>query len=329
MTRPRKKDRHLPQCVYLKHGAYWLVKQGRWERLGTDLSASLAEYGRRMSEPASGMAELIDAALAIMKPKIALATWGQYQTAARKLKTVFAEFAPEQVKPKHVAQMKNALADTPNMCNRCLSVLRQVFDYALEQQLIESNPAIGVKRHHENKRTRLIAADEFAAIYAKAAPRLQIIMDLLYLTGQRVVDVLHIRYADLREEGIFFQQDKTDARLMVRWSPELRAVVDRAKALHGNVRALTLLHNRRGKAPDYRTVRDQWDKACSAAGIGDADLRDLRAMAGTAAKAQGMNPTALLGHTSSAMTARYLRDKEVPVVDGPSFRQALDVRQTK
>jgi integrase len=328
MTRPRKIDRHLPQCVYLKHGAYWLVKKGRWERLGSDLPSALAEYGRRLSEPSSGMADLIDTALATMKSKIASTTWTQYQTAARKLKHVFAEFSPEQVKPKHVAQMKISMSETPNMCNRCLSVLRQVFDYALEQQLVESNPAIGVKRHHENKRKRLISPEEYAAIHAQAGPRLQIIMDLLYLTGQRVTDFLTIRYIDLREDGIYFEQDKTDARLIVRWSPELRVAVDRAKALHGNLRALTLLHNRRGKAPDYRTIRDQWDKACAGAGVADADLRDLRAMSGTAAKAQGWNPTALLGHTSPAMTVRYLRDKEVPVVDGPTFRQVLDVRQT-
>ena len=123
---------------------------------------------------------------------------------------------------------------------------------------------------------------------------------------------------------------KTAARLTVRWTLELRAVVERAKALHGTkIRALPLLHNRRGKAPDYRTVRDQWDKACEAASVADADadLRDLRAMAGTAAKAQGKNPIALLGHTLPAMTKRYLRDKEVPAVDGQSLRQDLDVRQ--
>lgn len=328
MTRPRKSDRHLPQCVYFKHGAYWFVKKGHWERLGSSLTSAMAEYGRRVSEPSSGMAELIDSALATIRPRIAAITWSQYQTAARKLKTIFAEFSPEQVKPKHIAQMKIGLSETPNMCNRCLSVLRQVFDYALEQQLIESNPAIGIKRHQEHKRKHLIDSGEYGAIYAAAGPRLQVIMDLLYLTGQRVVDVLSIRYADLREEGIYFEQDKTDARLTVRWTPELRAAVERAKALHGStIRALTLLHNRRGKAPDYRTVRDQWVKACEAAGILDADLRDLRAMSGTAAKAQGKNPTALLGHTSPAMTTRYLRDKEVPVVDGPSFRQTLDVRQ--
>jgi hypothetical protein len=60
-------------------------------------------------------------------------------------------------------------------------------------------------------------------------------------------------------------------------------------------------------------------KACLAAGVEDADLRDLRPVAATEAKRQGLDPTALLGHTSQSMTKRYLRDKQTPVVDGPSF----------
>ena len=116
-----------------------------------------------------------------------------------------------------------------------------------------------------------------------------------------------------------FEQRKTGARLTVRWSPELRAVVERAKGLHGNVRALTLLHARRGKAVDYRTTRDQWERACEAAGVTDAHLHDLRAYALTRAKQQGLDATALAGHTSAAMTRRYLRDREIPLVDGPSI----------
>ena len=251
--RPRKKDRHLPQCVHHRHGAYYLVKQGKWERLGADLSSALAEYGRRL-EPAKGaLATLIDDALATFKPSLAPATWAQYQVAARKLKHMLGEFAPQQVKPKAVAQVKRQLAQTPNMANRCLSVLRQVFNYAVEEQLVDSNPAIGIRRHAERRRKRLISSEEYAAIYAKAGPRLQVIMDLLFLTGQRVNDVLHIRYADLKVEGIYFEQDKTEARLIVRWTYELDAVVERAKTLHGNVRALTLLHNRRGKPPESRS----------------------------------------------------------------------------
>jgi len=69
-------------------------------------------------------------------------------------------------------------------------------------------------------------------------------------------------------------------------------------------------HAGRGKTPNYRTVKLRWDNACAAAGVADAHLHDLRAVAATWAKKQGKDPTALLGHTSLAQTARYLRDRE-------------------
>jgi hypothetical protein len=58
--RPRKTDRHLPSCVYFRHGAYWLVKKGKWTRLSADLADALAEYARLLEQPAGGMAAMID-----------------------------------------------------------------------------------------------------------------------------------------------------------------------------------------------------------------------------------------------------------------------------
>src|SRR5690606_38606447 len=109
---------------------------------------------------------------------------------------------------------------------------------------------LGVMRHVEAKRQRYLTDDEFHAIRAHAHPRLQVVMDLLYLTGQRVGDVLKIKRADLTEEGISFKQEKTGARLLVRWTPELRATVEAAKALSGNVVSPYLFRTRtRGGGP--------------------------------------------------------------------------------
>lgn len=33
---------HPFPCVYFKHGAYWLVKRGKWERIGATQTAVLA-----------------------------------------------------------------------------------------------------------------------------------------------------------------------------------------------------------------------------------------------------------------------------------------------
>jgi len=300
MSRPRKTDRDLPPCVYKKHGTFWYVKRGRWENLGKDRRGALERYAMLASEPSSGMADLIDAAMKEIKRK---------------------------VKPKHVARIKLAMAGKPNMANRMISVLRQVFNYAVEQQMIDSNPALGTLLYDSAKRDRYITDDEYAAIYAHAGPRLQVIMDLCYLTAQRITDVLSIARADITDVGIRFKQGKTAEKLTVKWSPDLRAVVERAKGLGGNVLSLTLLSNRRRKRPDYRTVREQWDKACRAAGVEDAHLHDLRAKSLTHAKHQGRDPTALAGHKSPAMTERYIRLREFRSVEGPSFRQPIDTEK--
>lgn len=321
MNRKRTKDKHLPRCVYFKHGAYWYVKGGKWKNLGKDLSEALAQYARIVSEPTGAMSKLIDTVLDAHAPKVSASTLAQYKIAAKSLKHTFAEFSPEQVKPKHIAAIKLAGMKSPNMTNRKISFLRVVFQYALEWQQVESNPCVGIKRHAEKKRDRYLTDDEFFAIRDKAVPRLQVILDLLYCTGQRINDVLKIGRGDITEKGIVFRQQKTGAKLTVLWTPEMKAAVERAKALYGNAPGITLLRGRGGKPPDYRTVLYQWHQAREKAGVEDATPHDMRAKSGTDTRRQGNDAQALLGHTSPAMTERYIRLREAPEVSGPIIRR--------
>lgn len=313
--RPRKKDRHLPPCVYHHHGAYWLVKRGIWTRLGATLPKDLEQ---RVNRARTAMAALIDAAMQTIKPGVSSSTWDNYTTAAERLKHCFQDFKPEQITAADVWEFRDGWASTPNMTNRCLTLLTQVFNYAVRRRIIESNPAIGVDKLEEKARDRLISMAEYLRIYEKSGPRLQCIMDLLYLTGQRVNDVLRLRRDALTDEGIAFKQQKTGKKLIVRWTPEMREVVERAKALTF-VPTLTLFSGKYRKSPDYRSVKLQWDNACTAAEVANAQLRDIRAMSLTEAEDQGINPTALAGHSSPAMTARYLRRKRVAKVEGPTL----------
>lgn len=325
MSRPRKKDRHLPPCVYFQHGTHWYVKRKIWTDIGPSLTEALEAYARIVGTPQGNCDALIDEAFAFIRPRLSKETIKGYTTAAKKLKKALAQFRPEQVNPKHAATLKKALASKPNMGNRVLSFARQVFDYGLEQwPSVEANPFLGIKRHKERKRDRLITPDEYDRIYEKAGERLQIIMDLLIRTGQRITAVLRIRRSDLTDDGIRFPKHKTDSKGVVAWTPELHEVVDRALAMHGKVERMTLLFNKKHKAPDYRSVKDQWDIAVKAAGVEDAHIHDLRAVAGTEAEEQGLNPQALLMHATRANTERYLRSKREKVVQGPSFnRQSI------
>jgi integrase len=327
MNRPRKKDRHLPPCVYLRHGAYYLVRRGQWTRLASDLPAALAEYARLYAQASTGMAALIEDAvphiIAGRKPN----TQKLYRLTARKLQGIFAEFAPEQVTAAHVAQMRRGLAATPSMANRCVATLRLVFNWAVEEHLVEQNPVIGAKRIKEKPRTRRITTGEYAAIRAKATPRLQIVMELCYCTGQRVGDVLAMRREQLRDDGVYVKQAKTQTEVLIAWNPRLRAATDAAKAAHGRVVSLYVVKGRGDVPPSYAAVYKDWKRACLAAGVQGANIHDLRAMSGSDAKREGLDARALLGHTTERQTQTYLRDRELHAVQGPGAVKRKSIRQ--
>jgi integrase len=326
MGRPRKKGLNLPQCVHEKHGALYYVKGGKWTFLGRGMVAGLRAYAERFEAPPHGLDGLIDRTLESLRPSIAPNTLRQYQSVSKRLKHLLREFShPREVSSGDIVDMRKGMYDTPSMANHFLSFARQVFNLALEERSIESNPVLGVKRMKEHKRGRLLSQIELDRIYAASDEQLQVIEDLLCLTGQRVVATLQIRLADLTDAGIRFPKFKTDTKRIVKWTPELAAVVERAKALRGNVRSMIyLLQEADGKPPAYRTVKRRFDAACKAAGVDDAQMRDFRAVAATTVEEQGGNAQKLLGHTSPSHTARYLRGKREPVVEGPSFRRLID-----
>jgi hypothetical protein len=67
-------------------------------------------------------------------------------------------------------------------------LVRQVYNYLLEIEYpgVDSNPALGVKRLKEGKRTRLITAGEYARIQVVSGERLKCITDLCIRTGKRI-----------------------------------------------------------------------------------------------------------------------------------------------
>lgn len=321
--RPRRQNRNLPSCVYLKSGTYYYVRKNKWINLGKELAAALTKYAKLSENVAhGGMPLLIEQAMPSICAGKAKNTQAQYQRMGDQISKIFAEFEPIQVTARDIVQVRRAFADKPNSFNRLLTVLRLVFDFALEEMIVDTNPAVQVKKLKEGRRDRLLSMQEYDAIYKEAPDRLKAAMELMRLTGQRVQDVLQIKYADLGDEGIAFKQQKTGKKLIVAWTPELETVVEFARNLNPKVKGLTLLQGRdHGKPVDYHSTQDQWLAACKRAGVKDAQLRDLRAFAATSAKRQGLDATALLGHASSQMTQRYLRDKEAAVVHAPSFRK--------
>lgn len=324
--RPRKKDRHLPACMYQKHGAYYLVKKGKWTRLDTDYQAALLAYAKHMMSPAQGgMAELIDKVFTHHTPGLAPNTVEQYRIAADRLKAMMAEFEPDQVLPKHVAAIKVSLASTPNMCNRILSFLRIVFQYALEWQLVDSNPCVGIRRHAEKRRQRYITDEEFQALMAECSDYMRGIFEMAYLTGQRISDVLAIRLSDITDQGIEFTQQKTGAKLIVMMTPDIKSVIERAKAVPRKVRGLTLFCSRSGGKPvSYHTVKTMFARIRNSAGVSDVTIHDIRAKSLTDADGEGKDAQKLGGHSDARMTKRYIRGRKHAIAHAPTMAKIKD-----
>lgn len=315
--RPRGRDKHLPPCVYHRHGAYWYVKRGKWTNIGETLTAALSEYAKIIAPPTGGCDELLDRTLERAKETVAKNTYEQYAHACRKLKPTLAEFTPELVESHHIAAILDHHRATPNMANRFLTFLRLAFSNGLTWGMCRTNPCYGVKRHVERRRDRDLTHEEYKAIWTAAPANLRAIMDVAYLTGQRIGDVLAIRLSDITKEGIAFKQQKTGKRLMVAMTPDLTLALGRARSLYSNIRGLTLFHGRGGRPLSYYGVRSAFQRAAARAKIEGVTLHDIRARAASDVK----NPKDLLGHSTESTTTRYLRSRETKTVNGPSIGQ--------
>lgn len=321
MNRPRKRDRHLPACMYLRHGAYYLVQRGVWTRLGSDLGASLREYARRFDQPAAtrGMPALIDAMLPRIIRGKAPETQRQYRACADILREMLRELDPQDMTARDVKAVRRELESTPGVANRTVTVLKLILAQAVDDEIIETNPAANVERIKMAPRTRRITTAEFEAISANGDALLRAVMALCYATGQRVMDVAQIKAADVGADGLYFRQQKTGKELVVAWTDALRAAVAEARALKPNAIRMPYLLGH--EPPTYAMIYKRWKAACKRARVTGANIHDIRAMSATDAEAQGIDAQALLGHTDERTTRIYLRDRTVPIVAGPVMRR--------
>lgn len=319
MNRPRKTERDLPSCVYLKSGSYYYVKDNRWRNLGRDKKAALIAYAKLLTLPTDGMAGLVYRWL--NEADISDGSFPTYKSAAKAVAEAFVEFEPWEVTARDIQVFMHHNRAKPVKANTCRAVLINALSWGFHEGIVERNVAKDTEAFTRKARDRYLSDAEFLAIQAKAKPVLKSVMDILYLTGQRIGDVLAIRHSDLTDEGIAFRQQKTGHRMIVEWSDELRVAVAEAKKTAKNIKGMTLFSNRKGGQWSYDSIGVMWRKAAKDAGVKDSRIHDIRAKAATDAKKQGVDSKELLGHASESSHQRYMRSHEIPVAKPVSFRK--------
>lgn len=327
MGRRRTTNLDLPPRMQLRRGRYYYVPSTgtrAWIDLGKDKAKAMAAWARLEAGEALPLGTpitlgyLMDRYLREVIPEKAEKTQAEQKRQLERLRRVFGELLPEDVQPVHIGKYLDGRKDrhgrkAGSAANREIALLSHIYTKAMRWGFANRNPCRGIERNKEKPRDRYITDEEYAAVLKAAPPAVRIAMELAYYTGQRLGDVLKMRWSDVQDGRLHVTQGKTAARLDIEITPELNAVLARARQ-SGKLCGLTIVHNRHGQAYTVDGFESQFARARENAGVKDFHFHDIRAKAATDAESFGdhvRDIQALLGHASITTTEIYLRAKRV------------------
>lgn len=226
--------------------------------------------------------------------------------------TVLSEITKRQIAQFHKRVCDDVSGTTGN---RHLSLLSSIFRYAIELDLIEKNPCVGVKKARENKsRDRFLKEDEYVRFIKVLNtmldnPQAQAIF-LLIALGQRKTSILSLSWHDvsLADKHIYLRETKNGDSQYV----ALNSV---------SVDLLTEMYKDRDKTSEWvfpsnsasghlQDVRKTFSTICKRAEISGLRLHDLRRSMATHLLKDGVDIVTikeLLGHRSLKSTQVYAR----------------------
>ena len=185
-----------------------------------------------------------------------------------------------------------------------LATLHHFFNYCMERNYIQSNPASRIKKLNELSRLKTLSDGDIKKLIAGATNKLtrDIITFLIY-TGCRKGEALNLKWddVDLKNGVIAVKGTKTKYDRYIPISEALRGVLEGIKKNQG----LYVFNNNGAKIGDFKR---SFKTACRNAGLKDLRIHDLRHVF---ASKMVMNGTSLyitgelLGHRTTQMTKRY------------------------
>ena len=310
MGRKRSKDHDLPPRMARKGASYYYVCNSRprkWLPLGQDLARAKrrwAELDAPLQPAALTVADLVQKY--IDRDDRPHSTGTQYASYLRAIAGAF-PIPAAQLTSQHVALWRELPLQRARKAytNGCIAVLLAAYRLGAELGLCAT---LTVGKMPLRRRDRILSHGEFRAIRDHACAWLRLAMDLGYLTSLRPCDLMALRW-DAITDRITVRQQKTQERQEYLLQGDIAEVL--AQARQRPICGLTVLISERGRPISRSVWSAAWVAARTAAGIADAQFRDVRSLAAIDAKAGGLDYQALLGHSSQRMSDRYLRGRKV------------------
>lgn len=318
MGRNRRHDRHLPAKVYLEHGAYY-YRDGKKPRvqLGRELPEALAKYATLLG-PAWSLRTLGDVIdryrVAVLPLKRAEQTRLEEGRALDKLKIAFGHMLPDNVTAVHLygyidARRSKEGKPVPVAARHEIALLGHVYRLANRWGASSGNPVSGMQLPKKAPKRRYVPTHEVDAVKVLASPRMRLAIDLAVMIGQRRGDLLKLKHTDVRPDGLYVKQGKTQAELLIGMSTDLQALLDESKAMSPQIPREFVLRRSNGRHFTATGFSSNWQRLMRkhvAAGGQRFTFQDLRSVSVNDTEVEEARDR--LGHASAETTKRhYLR----------------------
>lgn len=202
------------------------------------------------------------------------------------------------------------------IANRCLCLLRHIFNTAIDWGFIDSNPAVGIRAYPEKSRDRFLQPEEMTAfmnsLHGQRDVQLKQFIMLLLLTGQRKMNICSIKWADIDfHNGILYlPETKNGDPQRVPLTNQAMALLDEIKAAQTDNKSSYVFPSKRSESGHIANPKAFWDRVVKDAGLSNLRMHDLRRTMGSyqAITGSSMNVIAKsLGHKSVQSTGVYAR----------------------
>ena len=209
----------------------------------------------------------------------------------------------------HIRSIVTAKADTPGAANNLLKALRVILNYAVSQDLIPANPALGVKRlRSRNPEGHHTWTEDEIARFQTAHPlntRAGLALALLLYTGQRRGDIITMGWQHTTKDGrVVVRQRKTGRVVSIPIHPELARALAQAPKTD-----LTFIKTARDVPFSPMGFTNWFRRMCIAAGLPRAcsphGLRKAACRRLAEAGCSANEIAAISGHASLKEVTRY------------------------
>ena len=280
LPRPRTSKRHTPPYCEIK-GNWWYHRPYLGKgKFGPRVRLCLAEstdaevweqYRKIRRAPVNTLAQLLDAFTSSGQFKQrAPATQNSYRKCAERIKSHTnsqgLRFGDADAKAITPGTIRKYLDLRPPVAgNREVALLSVAYGWAYERDIVQANPAKGVRKATEKPRTLYVTDDAYEAIRTKAinkgALHVAAAMEIAYLCRARLSEVLALTERDCTSQGLHLKRLKGSDTHIIAWSDRLHAALDMARRYgNANVASIHLFRTRRGHRLQVSSLQSAWQR---------------------------------------------------------------------